>query len=69
RVKKGDRPLSNDDIKKLHELLGFLKEDIATRIIRNIEKGDVLFISVLHDELQKLDVKELEKLGKLIGKL
>lgn len=67
RVEEGKVALTPEDKKKLCNSLSYLREESSGRIIKSIENGSVLFLFMLHNELNKVDIKELEKLERIIG--
>jgi hypothetical protein len=69
RAEDGKEPLTADDKKKLYESLGYLRKESSDRIGRSIENGSILFLAMLHNELNKVDVEELKKLQRILGTL
>ncbi|MCX8200110.1 MAG: hypothetical protein N3G76_01440 [Candidatus Micrarchaeota archaeon] len=66
RAEEGKEPLTQDDEKRLGEALAYLKRESSERIASSIKNGSVLFLSMLDNELSKIDKSEIDKLQKIL---
>lgn len=69
RRKSGRKPLTSSDKNKIAQLLSYLKQESAGRIIKTIEGGTYTFLYLLSRKLKQVDVEEIEKLQRIIKKL